>query len=130
MAKKLSTLLLIALMLALPLRAVAAVSMAGCAMEHHGQAMLVDTGCDTAGHGDMGHCHDDGGMPKHAGSGTGCNACGDCCISALSAFVGEPVVQGAAASSILVSFTDQAYPGFQPEGPDRPPGTPFSDWFA
>jgi hypothetical protein len=121
MTEKLSTLLLIALMLALPLRVGASVSMAGCASCHHGAA--VDA-CRDMGQGQQNgthdHCHDDGASPvTHAPS--SCSACGDCCVGVVSLPSAPQTTSDASISTVLVSSIDDPYPAFEPEGPDRPP---------
>lgn len=132
MTKKLTTLLLISLMLALPLRVVAGVAMFGCAVSHHASAGQMSqemagesmAGCHSAGHGDTapshGNCHENGDTPtKHAGS--TCSACGDCCVGALSIPAGVQTLFDRDLASSLISLPDAAYVGFQPQGLDRPP---------
>ena len=128
MPKKLTTLLLIAVMLALPLRAVAGMAMSGCAMSHAGMAadMMQDAvqqvgdDCQHDMSGAAGHCHDEGDNAPGSQASSGCGACGDCCVGMLSIPMGMAHFS-AESPSILVSSSDLPYAGFQPEGPDRPP---------
>lgn len=131
MSRKLTTLLLIGLMLALPLRAVAGLAMFGCAPGHHTaglvsghsgdqptQTMPCHEGKPAPAAADD-NCHQDhGSTGKHANT---CSTCGDCCVGALSipvisqtALINEP-------ASVLISFLGRSYAGFQPEGLERPP---------
>ena len=129
MTRKFSTLLLITLILTLPLRAVAGMTMAGCAghdlAAEHMQAMAqqsMDACHSSAGHDDQaghGHCHDADTPIKHVG-GT-CSACGDCCVGVLSIPSVEFSLFNPGSPSVQISFLAQPYAGFQPEGLDRPP---------
>jgi hypothetical protein len=119
MAKKLTHLLLIALMLVVPLRALAGVAMA-CPMGSEAMQM------QHAIPGEMpsGHCqdmqHGQGDMDQQHAQG-GCNLCADCCLGSASVPVAVRFASFDKSRSPLISLFDLAYSGFQPEGPERPP---------
>jgi hypothetical protein len=132
MPRKLTTLLLIGLMLALPLRAVAGLAMFGCAPGHHTAGLVSPEHSDAQSMQDMpchegkpapatahDNCHQDhGSTGKHANT---CSTCGDCCVGALSIPVISQTALISEPDSVLISFVDRSYAGFQPEGPERPP---------
>lgn len=117
MANKLTTLLLIALMLVLPLRAMAGLAMAcpmasdaAMQMPHEGSAEMPS-----------GHCqHEQGDSDQQHAQG-GCKLCADCCMASFSLPVSIQFGLAANPQSILIPLFIQAYTGFQPEGPERPP---------
>lgn len=116
MAKKLTHLLLIALMLVLPLRALAGVAMA-CPMGERGAMQMVHE--MPSGHcQDMQHEQDD--MDRQHAQG-GCNQCADCCLASFSLPVSNQFGLASHSPSILNPLFIQAYAGFKPEGPERPP---------
>lgn len=120
MPKKLASLLLIALMLAVPLRALAGVGMACSMADHAAMQMSHDMGHDMP----AGHCQDMQSASADMGAQhaqDGCNLCADCCLGTVSipaavqfAFAGKP-------GSDLVFSLAHAYAGFLPDGPERPP---------
>ena len=134
MRSKFTTLLLISLMLALPLRAVAGIAMNGCSPNHHSagsvssehsgaQTMQDISGCHEGKHAPSSstdNCnHDHGTNDKH-GAGT-CSACGDCCVGALSIPTIALAVLTHQPASIAIAFVGRTYAGHHPEGPERPP---------
>lgn len=134
MLRKFTTLLLIGLMLALPLRAVAGMAMFGCAPNHHTANFVSPEHSVAPSMQDMSGCHegmqapsdahdnchqDHGSTGKHAA--TTCSACGDCCVGALSIPVIAQIGLSHEPASALITFLDHPYAGFHPEGPDRPP---------
>lgn len=132
MAKKFTTLLLIALILTLPLRAVAGVALPHGAMGTTGgaeapaqmqgemQGEMQAMHCHDTDHSQVdGQRHEQSGQDGHAHA--GCNVCADCCIGAVSppvpfhfAYLDKPL-------STPIPLFEHAYAGFQPEGPERPP---------
>jgi hypothetical protein len=117
MAKRLTTLVLIALMLVAPLRALAGADT--CPMEAQAATQMPD---QMQGEMPAGHCHEmhhgQGDMGHHQG---GCALCADCCMASLSlpvsiqfGFIPNP-------QAILISLFPRDYTGFQPDGPERPP---------
>ena len=134
MPRKLTTLLLICLMLAVPLRAAAGVAMIACATSHqtvghvsegHSEASSMQDmpGCHESGQvfsPALDHCQDDhGSSGKHAGS--TCNACSSCCVGAFSLPAATQTALGLEPGSSLIAFLDRPYAGFHPDGLDRPP---------
>lgn len=124
MANKLTTWLLIALILTLPLRAVAAVAVAHCPMERapaaqsamHGADEMQAMHCHDMDHGDAaGHLQPN---PHAQGS---CGHCADCCIGAFSLPVSFRMDLPDPAVSTVIPLFERAYAGFQPDGPERPP---------
>lgn len=122
-------LLVLVLVLALPLRAVGAVTMLGCA--GHGGMAPVTVGHDPAAHAPVLHHGHDGAAHAHsslfhqgahggAPGGAGCQVCGDCCLS-VNAMPVTPPLTGMPGQALLPVFVLQPYTGFHPEGPERPP---------
>lgn len=120
MNRTLPRLLLVVLLLTLPLRVVAAVTMVACAahMPPAAHAMEHDHP------GGMPHAHDHGGGHGHHDSAhhaaTSCSACGDCCLGMFSLPLATPLQFGNA-TFIPALFIATPYAGFKPEGPERPP---------
>lgn len=119
MARTLKLSLLAVLLLTLPLRAVAGVAMLSCMAHHAGMAVAV-----TADMGAADHCAQ---ASEHAPTqpsakfGAECTLCGDCCVAGAAL----PIL--VAVSPLLPSndgppvIRSSAYPGFEPDGPERPP---------
>lgn len=117
MIQKLASLLLIALMLAVPLRAVAGVALP-CMMAGHGATTPADMPKAAAAD----HCHDeqpcDEGRHAHP---AGCKLCGDCCLGSVSIPVSVRLPLADPPSSDVLILPFRAYASFMPDGPERPP---------
>ena len=139
MRSKLTTFLLISLMLALPLRAVAGMVMFGCAPNHHTASLVSHGTSDTHSMQGMPGCHEAEQAPAssdnhcyqdHASSGkhvsNTCSACGDCCSGVMSEPIISKTASGHESKSDLIVFLDRTYIGHHPEGPERPPRNTLS----
>ena len=116
MVRKFHALLLIALMLVLPLRALAGVAMP-CPMESQGAMQMQDDEHGMPCH-DMQQAHCD--HERSHGHG-GCATCGDCCVFSAGLPVSFRLGLIDPPSISPSPLFEQAYLGFQPEGPERPP---------
>lgn len=121
---KIATWVLIAMIMTLPVRALAGMNLVHGPM---GAEAAAPSAVDMAGDVHAMHCHEgDRGQPDapaqpdgHAHA--GCAVCADCCIGAVSppvpfrfAFLDKP-------RSAPIPLIEQTYAGFQPDGPERPP---------
>ncbi len=124
MANKLTTWLLIALILTLPLRAVAAVAVAHCPMESASAAQSAMHGADEM---EAMHCHgmdhgeQDGPRQPNPHAQGSCGHCADCCVGAFSLPASFRLPVPDQPVSTVIPLFERAYAGFQPEGPERPP---------
>jgi len=119
MTRKLTTLLLIALMLTVPLRAMAGVGMVCPADEH--AAMPMQDGMPGMHCHDMQHDPDESQPPHQQHAPGGCNLCADCCMGAHSLPISFQFDFADRPHSTPIPLIHRAYTGFQPEGPERPP---------
>lgn len=117
---------LLVLLLTLPLRAVGAVTMLGCAghggVATAGGAHAVAAHAPHHGHDGAAHSHP---LPSHDGvhgghGWAGCQVCGDCCLY-VNAMPVTPPLTGMPGQAAPPVFVVQSYTGFQPERPERPP---------
>ena len=127
MRRALKTLLLIALLLAVPLRAFAASGMLLCGplSESHTTSPQSVESHDHNAHGDSGahgssaHAHGQSEDDAAHTDGT-CSACGASCSAAVAApatDIAPHIVQ----TSSLIAFLDIPFKGFTPDSADRPP---------
>jgi hypothetical protein len=118
---------LFSLLLMLPLRGMAADMLTFSAPSHHDhnqsakvthyhEGMASTVACHPVS--DSGSCCQNDHPSK--GSHSCCN-CGDCCTSALLEFYVNRTTYDSYRSPYNLTFSGQPYPGFIPEGPERPP---------
>lgn len=134
MPKKFAALLLTGLILLVPMRTVASVTMvfysghpADISAEFPEIASASGLpGCPNGEQSfkplpDSHHSHEPSG--KYAG--TACNAYGSCCGCASGLSAASLIVISDGSASFPVAFIDRPYIGFPPDSPERPPRPPF-----
>jgi len=110
--------LLIALLLMLPVRGFAAVTMQ--TNDHQGHAMsLPQQDASVAMAHDHDHSQND--QHDHNKQADTCNACGACCTGAVPSNFSSDIAAKLISSSEIIAYLAQPYRGFIPEGPERPP---------
>ncbi len=118
MVRILKLCLLTALLLSLPLRAVAGMAMPSCAMHPAGMPLAA------AGAADGGHCAhgaEDETAASAAGLGADCTLYGDCCVAGAALpmlAMAMPLVPSGDGPLFLPPVP---HAGFEPDGPERPP---------
>jgi len=118
MSRALKILAVLALVVVLPVRAVASVTIGFCASGH--KDMAVQAGHAGLGDGTANHASHSAPADKQPFSDS-CSICSEHCSSAASAPVSGTAVSVRPSGSAPMLFAERSAPPFIPDQPDRPP---------
>lgn len=129
MVKRLQVLILIAFMLVLPVRGMAAVAMSACSTAHtpmmdmpgHDHAAMMASQADIHAVADPDQTQQHDQKPHVGHLASHCSACAACCFGGVMGLAPHASLLSDFATYPAIGFTLTPYIGFHPENPERPP---------